>query len=187
MHPSALATGREFFAIYGKAGGKVLDVGSLNVNGTLRLVAPLEYIGCDRENGPGVDVVLKDPYILPWPSDEFDLVVSTSCFEHDEFFWETFVEMARVVKPGGFIYMSAPVQGPVHRHPVDCWRFYPDAGGALARWAQRSDLKIELIESFILPPSFDVWSDFVAVWGKVPFRVPSRKLNEAFSNAQHIS
>ena len=42
-------------------------------------------------------------------------------------FWVTFAEMARVVKAGGFVYISVPVNGPVHRHPMDCWRFYPDA------------------------------------------------------------
>jgi hypothetical protein len=45
--------------------------------------------------------------------------------------------MARVVKSGGFIYLNAPSNGYVHNHPLDIWRFYPDAGIALEKWAKK--------------------------------------------------
>ena len=164
-------------------------MGSLDVNGTLRPFAPLpgsgSYVGCDVAAGPGVNVVLKDPYHLPWPDGTFDLVVSTSCLEHDEFFWLSFVEMARVVRPGGYVYLSAPVGGVVHRHPVDCWRFYPDAGIALERWSTREGWALKLIESFVRPPGREGWADFVAVFGKPAVRFPDRYLSDRFPNAQH--
>jgi SAM-dependent methyltransferase len=169
LHDTASLTGRAFFECYGRTSGAVLDVGSLDVNGTLRPFVPpgMDYCGADMAAGPNVSLVLDDPYRLPF-ADEFDIAVSTSCFEHAEFFWLLFAEMARVVKPNGFIYMSAPVQGPVHRHPVDCWRFYPDAGLALANWADREGWPVSLVESFILPPGGAGWSDFVAVWRRAP-------------------
>ncbi len=167
MHDTARLTGQRFFEVYGRADGTVLDVGSMDVNGTLRPFVPagMNYCGVDMAPGPNVTLVLDDPYRLPF-GEEFDLAVSTSCFEHAEFFWLLFAEIARVVKPGGYIYVSAPTGGVVHRHPVDCWRFYPDAGLALARWAQRCGWAVSLIESFILPPGIEGWSDFVAVFGK---------------------
>jgi len=183
-----MLTGREFFNVYAGYGAKVLDVGSLDVNGSLRTWMPpgADYIGCDLVAGPGVDVVLGDPYCFPWRSGTFDLVVSTSCFEHTEFFWETFAEMARVARVGGFIYVSAPVQGEVHRHPVDCWRFYPDAGRALASWATRTGSPVDLLESFWMPPVQDQWVDYVAIWGKSPFVFPGRRVSSRFPQAKHV-
>lgn len=176
MHDTARLTGEGFFKVYGQpgpgqTGQSILDVGSMDVNGTLRPFAPQgsTYVGVDISFGPGVDIVLDDPHEFPQrDTNAFDLVVSTSCFEHDEFFWLTFGEMARVVKPGGFIYLSAPVNGPVHNHPIDAWRFYPDAGQSLARWATKCGYLLILLESFLMPPQTDIWTDFVAVFGKPP-------------------
>ena len=42
--------------------------------------------------------------------------------------------MAHVLRPGGMICIIAPSRGYEHRYPVDCWRFYPDAFAALARY-----------------------------------------------------
>jgi hypothetical protein len=101
------------------------------------------------------------------------LVVSTSCLEHDPLFWLTFSQMARVVVPGGFIYVSVPSNGHYHGHPVDCWRFFADAAAALAQWAVRCDQPIELVENFLMPPKHDIWIDNVMVFGKSP--VPERQ------------
>ena len=187
MHDTAMLTGQAFFRVYGDRfgpGRKILDVGSRDVNGTLRPVAGsgAEYVGVDLEAGPGVDLVLEDPNRLPYPDASFDLVISTSCLEHDPLFWLTFDEMARVTRPGGFLYISAPVQGPVHRHPVDCWRFYPDAGLALAAWAVRCGHPLILVESFHLPPRNDVWIDFVAVFERGG-TVVERRLGDLFPEA----
>ncbi len=182
MHDTAALTGDAFFRCYGDplmmlsgALPRILDVGSQDVNGTLRPYAPQPslYIGVDMVAGPGVDTVLAYPYEFPYRDNLFDLVVSTSCLEHDPMFWRTFAEMARVVKPGGFIYVSAPANGPYHGHPGDCWRFYADAPKALADWATHCGHKLELVEAFMMPPMRDVWVDCVAVFGKPP--VPRRE------------
>lgn len=191
MHDTARLTGQAFFEVYGRPTGRVLNVGSRDVNGTLREFVPsgMDYCGCDVESGPNVTVVLDDPYRFPFAHEEFDLVVSTSCLEHDEFFWVTFVEMIRVLKPGGFLYASAPTGGVVHRHPVDCWRFYPDAGIALERWAAREGYRLTLVELFILPPGPEGWVDFVAVWrkdGDSDVDRPSDGVCRRFPQAAHV-
>jgi hypothetical protein len=38
-----------------------------------------------------------------------------------------------VLRPGGLLYVNAPSGGEYHAWPVDCYRFYDDAWGALAR------------------------------------------------------
>jgi len=150
---------------------KILDVGSLDVNGTLRPLAPNDslYVGVDLQDGLGVDVVLEHPQILPFESASFDLVISTSCLEHDPAFWQTFSEMVRVVKPGGFLYVSVPADGPYHAHPIDCWRFYGDAAAALAGWYNRlTGPGVVVVENFLVPPHNDVWTDNVMVFGVPP-------------------
>lgn len=77
------------------------------------------------EEGPNVDVVLKNPY--DWDaieSDSFDLVISGQAFEHIEFFWKTMEEMTRVLKKDGLLCLIAPNGFGEHRYPVDCYRFF---------------------------------------------------------------
>jgi hypothetical protein len=116
----------------------VLDVGGSDSNGSYREIfarPPFRYWVADIVAGLCVDIVLADPYRLPLENGSVDVVVSGQAFEHIEFFWRTFDEMVRVLKPDGFIFLIVPSAGPIHRYPVDCYRFYPDALGALARHA----------------------------------------------------
>jgi SAM-dependent methyltransferase len=168
MHDTALKTGQAFFKCYGEKGCSILDVGSQDVNGSLRPFIPegAKYWGVDISPGPNVDQVIRAGS-LPFDQDSFDLVVSTSCFEHDPQFWVTFYEMCRVVRRGGFVYISAPSNGPVHRHPIDCWRFYPDSAVALAAWVtQAGDMIIDVVENFRMSPSRDGWTDQVNIFRK---------------------
>lgn len=118
-----------------KASLTVMDIGSYDVNGSYKQFfdAPgWTYTGVDLAAGPNVDVVLSSPYRLPFQSHSVDVIVSGQAFEHIEFFWLTWLEMTRVLKPGGLIFLVAPSRGPEHRYPQDCWRFYPDGYRALA-------------------------------------------------------
>jgi len=117
---------------------EVLDIGGADVNGSYRSIfsdAKFRYRIADLEAGAGVDIVLTDPYSLPLEDGSIDIVVSGQAFEHIEFFWKTFENMVRVLKPDGTIILIAPSGGPEHRYPVDCYRFYPDAFSALAKHA----------------------------------------------------
>jgi SAM-dependent methyltransferase len=173
MHPSALNNCESFFKCYGKhlcqdAPVRVIDIGAQNVNGSLRQVCPpaFEYLGLDFAAGKGVDVVLEDPYSLPFDDATVDVAVSSSCFEHSEMFWILFLEVLRTLKPHGLLYLNAPSNGSFHRYPVDCWRFYPDSGKALEKWAYRQGMQPALLESFISHQVVNPWSDFVAVFVK---------------------
>lgn len=173
MHPSAMSNCQAFFEAYGPSFAdrgpvRVIEIGSQDVNGTLRDVTPrqYEYIGVDFVQGKGVDVVLDDPYHLPFDSESADIVLSSSCFEHSEMFWLVFLEVLRVLKPRGLFYLNVPSNGPFHRYPVDCWRFYPDSGKALITWAQRNAIQAALLESYVSVQMQGVWNDFVGVFLK---------------------
>jgi SAM-dependent methyltransferase len=190
MHDTAAAFGAAFFRCYADAieGACILEVGAGDVNGALRGCAPLgsRYTGIDLAAGPGIDIVLNDPYSYPFDSASFDVVVSSSCLEHDPMFWLSFNEMCRVVRPGGFIYLNVPSNGAFHRYPTDNWRFYPDAGLALAAWGRRKGHDIHLFESLIGRRRHDVWNDCVMVFTKGEAPRPLRLLAEMFPRSFNI-
>jgi len=115
---------------------RVVDVGSADVNGSYRSLFPqpeFDYVGVDLAAGPGVDLVLANPYSFPFADGSADLVVSGQAFERCPRFWELFREMLRVLHPDGYLFLSAPSSGPLHRYPEDCYRFLPDAFRSLSR------------------------------------------------------
>jgi SAM-dependent methyltransferase len=145
-------------------GGRVVEIGSQDVNGSIRTVCPsrFEYVGVDFCAGKGVDLVIDDPYKLPFEDGVADIVVSSSCFEHSEFFWLVFLEIMRCLKPHGLFYLNAPSTGEFHRYPVDCWRFYPDSALAMANWGKRNGLNCAVLESYI--QAGGQFNDFVSVF-----------------------
>jgi len=171
MHPTAMSNCKSFFDAYSKCftqskETKVVEIGSQDVNGSLRSVAPseFEYVGVDFQAAKGVDIVLDDPYSLPFDNESVDIVLSSSCFEHSEMFWLVFLEVMRILKPAGIFYLNAPSSGSFHRYPVDCWRFYPDSGRAMVSWSKRNGLNAQLLESYIQKGGN--WQDFVGVFIK---------------------
>lgn len=154
MHKSAVSNATQFLLKYipdfKDRQLKVLEIGSKDINGTLRDVlghGKFSYTGVDIQGGEGVDVVLKDPYKYPFSDNDFDLVWSSSCFEHNEMFWLSFNEMVRVCKNSGYIYICAPFKEGVHNEPVDCWRFLPDGYRALSKWNSQAKLKDAYIDN----------------------------------------
>lgn len=139
MHISSLKKMEAFLTKYcDKITGSVLDFGSRDVNGSYRSLFPSpnwKYVGLDLEPGKNVDLVVADPHSWDELADEtFELVISGQALEHCEFFWQTFSEIARVLKPSGICCIIAPSAGPEHRYPVDCWRFFPDGMRALCKY-----------------------------------------------------
>jgi SAM-dependent methyltransferase len=100
---------------------------------------------------------LRSSYRWPILDGSYEVVVCSSTLEHVEFPWETFREMCRVTKPGGYIYINVPSTGHIH-WDWDGWRFNKDSMGALAKWGG-----VELIESGTDTDSGDPeWHD---TWG----------------------
>jgi hypothetical protein len=168
---------------YGNEKIRILDVGSYDFNGNngdciaqsdFGKHRQYEYVGLDKADGPNVNVVYlpdeeskideDDDAIDIWPfrDQTFDIIVSTSTFEHDDMFWNTFIHMSRSLRTGGFIFLCVPGGSEVwtiHRYPTDSYRFYPDAAQSLAKWARTQGQFLEVAHSSML--NFDVREDFL--------------------------
>lgn len=156
---------------------RVLDIGSYDVNGSYRPLfeAPhWEYVGMDLTPGPNVDLILASPYRWPLPSHSADVIVSGQAFEHIEFFWLTWLEVVRVLKPGGLVFLIAPSRGPEHRYPIDCWRFYPDGFRALANYGALQLLEVNTDWQPHNDPDSAPWGDTVGVFRKPALRFFTR-------------
>jgi len=60
---------------------------------------------------------------LPFPDRSFDIVLCTEVLEHTRKPFQVMDEIARVLKPGGYLLLSVPFIYPVHEAPHDHWRF----------------------------------------------------------------
>ena len=130
--------------------GRVLELGSLNVNGSVRdfFAGATTYIGVDKQHGPGVDLVL-DANKLSFEDDSFDVVVSTEMLEHDPHPWLTIQEAYRVLKPNGTLLLTTRgPEFPLHDYGGDYYRYTGDALEALAKYA---GLEVYLVEDDQFP------------------------------------
>lgn len=126
MHPSA----REFVAhtvdTWDLRDASVLEVGSLDVNGTVRDLFTGDYVGTDMRPGAGVDVVC-DAHDLSY-RDEFGVIVCTEMLEHDSQPWVSLAKMHQAARKGAHLILTCrgyDERGcfPLHDYPSDLWRF----------------------------------------------------------------
>jgi SAM-dependent methyltransferase len=94
------------------AGGRIIEIGSYDVNGTVRATfgGSVAYTGVDLEDGPGVDVV-SFGHEVDSPDSSFDIAISGECFEHDPHWRETFANMVRLTRAGGLVAFTCASSG----------------------------------------------------------------------------
>lgn len=123
---------------------RVLEVGALDVNGSVRPLFNVAgvYIGLDQREGKGVDVVGL-ARALPFDDGWFDVVVCTEMLEHDPTFWLSIAEMGRVLRDrGSLIVTTRGIAFPRHDEPIDCYRF---TNVGLAELFKSADCDRELV------------------------------------------
>lgn len=115
--------------------GDVLEIGSRARSGVTRrdcLPRQLGYVGFDVLAGPNVDVV-GDAHELSrhFPPGRFAAVMSLAVFEHLAMPWKAVIEINRVLRTGGLVFVNTPQTWPVHEVPWDFWRFTAYAWSSL--------------------------------------------------------
>ena len=131
-NPACLDFGQKRLDPEELAGRSVLEVGSFNVNGSLRSYVedcrPRCYIGVDIRKGPGVDEVCDVSELTSrFGRHEFDVVLCTEVLEHVRDWRAAVRELTAVLRPGGTLLMTTRSTGfPVHAYPFDYWRYELD-------------------------------------------------------------
>jgi SAM-dependent methyltransferase len=109
-----------------------LEIGSLDINGTVRGNFTGLYIGIDFQIGDNVDKIMN-AHALEFDDKSFDVVVCTEMLEHDSKFWKSLAEMGRVLKKDGYLIITTRGNGfPEHSYPEDYWRFMPNSAKLIA-------------------------------------------------------
>ena len=120
---------RDWYPEYLKDGRRVLELGSREVYGGVPrtlFTGRHRYTGIDMLAGKGVDTVLNFHDLKRrHRAESVDTVLCLDTLEHDDRFWLTLEQVARVLKRGGLFVLSVPSIGypNYHPYPEDYYRF----------------------------------------------------------------
>jgi SAM-dependent methyltransferase len=113
-------------------GLRILEVGSREVTGksdARRRFANAEYVGFDFYPGPNVDVVGDAHRLSQYFGDQkFDIIYSSAVFEHFAMPWLVAIEIAKLLKPGGIVFIETHFSFGSHERP---WHFFQFSDMAL--------------------------------------------------------
>lgn len=125
---------REYLVgIANKPGMRILEIGSREVTGTSNFreqFSLAEYVGFDYYPGRNVDVVgdahKLSSYFEGQP--KFDLIFSSSCFEHFAMPWIVSAEIAKLLEVEGIVFVETHFAYSSHERP---WHFFQFSDMAL--------------------------------------------------------
>ena len=103
---------------------KILEIGSRNVTGNnlRKYFNKAEYIGFDFHEGENVDVVGDAHYLSSYfENEKFDLIFSSSVFEHIMMPWIVAEEISKILKLGGNVFIETTFSFRSHERP---WNFF---------------------------------------------------------------
>ena len=157
---------------------RVLEAGSMNINGTLRdFFEECDYTGIDFRKGDGVDVVTlchEMTFVEP-----FDVVISGQMLEHDPFWEKSIKAMVAHLKPIGVLLLS---WGPAHAAPeTGEWApdggFHPLPAGKVIRLVRGLGLTIERAhyERDLAPGSSQFGENYFVIVAGMPEASVDRK------------
>lgn len=181
MHDSVMHFFNDHLTIDEVYGKRVLEVGSLNVNGSVRPLVesyePRKYIGTDIREGRGVDMVLPGEQVVEaFGIRKFDVVICTEVLEHAQKWWEVASNIKQVLAPNGVLMLTTRSPGfPQHDHPGDFWRFtIKDIG----------DIFGDLLFNVLQPdPQQRHPGVFLKAWKPEPFEMYPEKMCAVYSMA----
>jgi len=123
-----------------------------------------DYFGVDFDARTRADLVHDLGQPLPLPSGEADLVILSEAIEHVPDPELVLAEAARLLKPGGELFLSAPFAFPIHSRPWD-FRRYTD-------YHYRSVGERHPLELVELEASNSVFSTPALLWSQIVLSSP---------------
>lgn len=135
------------------SGAKVLDVGCGQGVALEHFVArgydavgiTLNRVDVEECRKKGFHVLEMDQSFLNFADGEFDLVWCRHCLEHSIFPYFTLTELARVLKPGGWLYVEVPAPDTACSHQTNRNHYSVLGKSMLADLIQRCGFQIASI------------------------------------------
>jgi SAM-dependent methyltransferase len=128
--------------------GRMLDVGCGRRPYAPWLHGASAYVGFDVPQA-GDPSVCGLAYDLPFMDQSFDTVISTQTLEHIEEPQRAVAEMARVLRPGGYMILTVPQTWRLHEKPYDFYRY--------TRYGLRYMIEHAQLEVIEVVPQGGVW------------------------------
>lgn len=118
---------------FNKPGMKILEIGSREVTGKSNArneFSKADYTGFDYYPGNNVDVVGDAHNLSSYfnKEDKFDLIYSSACFEHFAMPWMVALEISKLLKIGGSVFVETHFSFSSHERP---WHFFQFSDMAL--------------------------------------------------------
>jgi len=141
------------YEIGNKPGLRILEIGSREVtgkSGARKNFSNASYIGFDLYPGNNVDVVGDAHKLSSYFAGEekFDIIYSSSCFEHFAMPWVVATEISKLLKVGGIVFVETHFSFASHERP---WHFFQFSDMAL-RALFSNALGFECIEAGMSNP-----------------------------------
>jgi hypothetical protein len=125
----------KLFELGNKEGFKILEIGSREVTGKRKdyvrgNLSKAAYVGFDFYPGDNVDVVGDVHKLSTYFSkdEKFDIIFTSACFEHFAMPWIAAVEIAKMLKVGGYLMIETHFSYSSHERP---WHFFQYSDMAL--------------------------------------------------------
>lgn len=122
----------------------VLEVGAMDMNGSVRDLFPEPYTAMDARDGIGVDLV-ADVLVHDFALRRFATIVTVETLEHVTEPWTAIERMASWLQPGGLMLVSVPFMFEYHAFPDDYWRMTHQGLRLLFEHAGLAVLECEII------------------------------------------
>jgi SAM-dependent methyltransferase len=141
------------YQIGNKQGMRILEIGSREVTGqssARKEFSKAKYIGFDIYPGNNVDVVGDAHKLSSYfeGEEKFDIIYSSACFEHFAMPWIVAIEISKLLKIGGIVFVETHFSYSSHERP---WHFFQYSDMALRTLFSKA-LGFECIEAGMSNP-----------------------------------